>query len=50
MEWRGIKQYTLYLETETEFSSMMPSWDFDEFEMEYGLEELAKSGKNILED
>ena len=49
VDWREIKQYTLYLETETDFSSMMPSWDFDEILMEIGLENLAKSGKNILQ-
>ena len=43
------EQYTLYLETETDFSSMMPSWEFYEFFMEIGLKDLAKSGKNILE-
>ena len=49
VDWREIKQYTIYLETETDFSSMMPSWDFDEILMEIGLEILAKSGKNILQ-
>ena len=49
VDWREIKQYTLYLETETDFSSMMPSWEFYEFFMEIGLKDLAKSGKNILE-
>ncbi len=49
VDWREIKQYTLYLETESDFSSMMPSWDFDEILMEIGLENLAKSGKNILQ-
>ena len=43
VDWREIKQYTLYLETETDFSSMMPSWDFDEILMEIGLKILAKS-------
>ena len=49
VDWREIKQYTLYLETETDFSSMMPSWEFYEFFMEIGLKDLAKSGRNILE-
>ena len=49
VDWREIKKYTLYLETETDFSSMMPSWEFDEILMEIGLQDLAKSGRNILE-
>tara|TARA_Y100000739_G_C20567172_1_gene445932 strand:+ start:367 stop:1434 length:1068 start_codon:yes stop_codon:yes gene_type:complete len=49
VDWREIKQYMLYLENESSFFAMMPLWDFDEISMEIGLEDLAKSGKNILE-
>lgn len=49
IDWREIQKYTLYVETETDFYSLMPLWDFCEISMGIGLKKLAKSGIRILE-